>query len=151
MRKNITFAYESTFAAPVPEDRYRHIIDICSLKHGERLSAARRLARASHSPAFPRPDADITTLPQGDATEIGEKVRAGLPLCLGLRSFPVHTSLPFPSLQGINLSGGQKQRVALARAACSGADVFLFDDPLSALDAEVGRAVFERCIAGELR
>lgn len=55
------------------------------------------------------------------------------------------------SLQGINLSGGQKQRVALARAACSGADVFLFDDPLSALDAEVGRAVFERCIAGELR
>ncbi len=43
------------------------------------------------------------------------------------------------------------QRVALARAACSGADVFLFDDPLSALDAEVGRSVFEKCIAGDLR
>lgn len=45
-------------------------------------------------------------LPAGDKTEIGEK--------------------------GINLSGGQKQRVSLARAVYSNADVFLFDDPLSA-------------------
>ena len=51
-----------------------------------------------------KPDLDI--LPGGDETEIGEK--------------------------GINLSGGQKQRVSLARACYSSADLFLFDDPLSA-------------------
>lgn len=39
--------------------------------------------------------------------------------------------------QGINLSGGQKQRLSIARAMYSDADLFLLDDPLSALDAEV--------------
>lgn len=48
--------------------------------------------------------------------------------------------------QGINLSGGQKQRVSLARAAYSSADVFLLDDPLSAVDAHVGKHLFERVI-----
>lgn len=52
---------------------------------------------------------DLAMLPGGDQTEIGEK--------------------------GINLSGGQKQRVALARAVYSGADIYLFDDPLSAVDS----------------
>lgn len=42
--------------------------------------------------------------------------------------------------QGINLSGGQKQRLSLARALYSDADLFLLDDPLSALDAEVRTA-----------
>lgn len=50
------------------------------------------------------------------------------------------------SQQGINLSGGQKQRVSLARAAYSSADVFLLDDPLSAVDAHVGKHLFERVI-----
>ena len=39
--------------------------------------------------------------------------------------------------RGINLSGGQKQRISIARAVYANADVYLFDDPLSALDAKV--------------
>ena len=61
----------------------------------------------------------------GDHTEIGEK--------------------------GVNLSGGQKQRVALARACYAGADVVLLDDPLSAVDAHVGRHLLDSCICGALR
>lgn len=48
------------------------------------------------------------------------------------------------------MSGGQKQRIAVARAVYASADVYLFDDPLSALDSKVGRQVFRACIAGEL-
>jgi hypothetical protein len=66
----------------------------------------------------------LQILPAGDASEIGEK--------------------------GINLSGGQKHRVALARAVYSAADVYLLDDPLSAVDVHVGRHIFEDCICGEL-
>ncbi|EXC25625.1 ABC transporter C family member 2 [Morus notabilis] len=68
---------------------------------------------------------DLDVLPGGDLTEIGER--------------------------GVNISGGQKQRVSLARAVYSNSDVFIFDDPLSALDAHVARQVFEKCIRGELR
>lgn len=53
--------------------------------------------------------------------------------------------------KGINLSGGQKHRVALARAVYSQADVYLLDEPLSAVDAHVGRHLFQECIQGELR
>ncbi|GBC03741.1 hypothetical protein RclHR1_00530016 [Rhizophagus clarus] len=63
---------------------------------------------------------DIAILPGGDLTEIGEK--------------------------GINLSGGQKARVALARAVYARADVYLFDDPLSAVDAHVGKHIFDKVI-----
>uniref|UniRef100_A0A8D0L527 Multidrug resistance-associated protein 1 n=1 Tax=Sphenodon punctatus TaxID=8508 RepID=A0A8D0L527_SPHPU len=63
---------------------------------------------------------DIEILPSGDRTEIGEK--------------------------GVNLSGGQKQRVSLARAVYCSADVYLFDDPLSAVDAHVGKHIFEKVI-----
>ena len=61
----------------------------------------------------------------GDDTEIGEK--------------------------GVNLSGGQRQRVALARACYAQADVVLLDDPLSAVDAHVGRHLLDSCICGLLR
>ncbi len=64
------------------------------------------------------PDLDI--LPMYDQTEIGEK--------------------------GINLSGGQKQRISLARALYSNADIYLLDDPLSAVDAHVGKSIFEKVI-----
>ncbi|XP_025906528.1 canalicular multispecific organic anion transporter 1 [Nothoprocta perdicaria] len=63
---------------------------------------------------------DLELLPAGDLTEIGEK--------------------------GINLSGGQKQRVSLARAVYSNADVYLLDDPLSAVDAHVGKYLFEHVL-----
>ncbi|GKV32071.1 hypothetical protein SLEP1_g40702 [Rubroshorea leprosula] len=68
---------------------------------------------------------DLDLLPGGDLTEIGER--------------------------GVNISGGQKQRVSMARAVYSNSDVYIFDDPLSALDAHVGRLVFDKCIKGELR
>ncbi|KAJ9565724.1 hypothetical protein OSB04_001690 [Centaurea solstitialis] len=68
---------------------------------------------------------DLDVLPGGDLTEIGER--------------------------GVNISGGQKQRVSMARAVYSKSDVYVFDDPLSALDAHVGRQVFEKCIKEELR
>ncbi|RWR88757.1 ABC transporter C family member 2-like protein [Cinnamomum micranthum f. kanehirae] len=68
---------------------------------------------------------DFELLPGGDLTEIGER--------------------------GVNISGGQKQRVSMARAVYSNSDVYIFDDPLSALDAHVGRQVFEKCIKDELR
>ncbi|XP_029130585.1 ABC transporter C family member 2 isoform X2 [Cajanus cajan] len=68
---------------------------------------------------------DLELLPGGDLTEIGER--------------------------GVNISGGQKQRVSMARAVYSNSDVYIFDDPLSALDAHVARQVFDKCIKGELR
>ncbi|XP_063398260.1 multidrug resistance-associated protein 1-like isoform X1 [Mytilus trossulus] len=65
-----------------------------------------------------QPDLDI--LPAGDSTEIGEK--------------------------GINLSGGQKQRVSLARAVYHDTDIYLLDDPLSAVDSNVGKHIFDQVI-----
>ena len=64
--------------------------------------------------------ADLEMLTAGDLTEIGES--------------------------GINLSGGQKQRVGIARAVYSNADLYLFDDPLSAVDAHVGKHLFEKIL-----
>ena len=52
--------------------------------------------------------------------------------------------------RGINLSGGQKQRVSLARAVYSDHDVFLLDDPLSALDPHVGEHIVDSVLKGAL-
>ena len=49
-------------------------------------------------------------------------------------------------LQGINLSGGQKQRVSVARAVYQNTDVYLMDDPLSAVDSHVGKHIFDKVI-----
>ncbi|KAJ2352806.1 hypothetical protein GGF43_003658, partial [Coemansia sp. RSA 2618] len=76
-------------------------------------------------------DADLATWPDSDLTVIGDR--------------------------GINISGGQRARLALARALYSRADVYLLDDPLSAVDAHVKRHIMEHVIldsgllAGKLR
>ena len=53
--------------------------------------------------------------------------------------------------KGSNLSGGQKTRITIARAVYSDADIYLFDDPLSALDSHVGEAIFKGLIKEYLK
>ncbi|XP_056698803.1 ABC transporter C family member 3 [Spinacia oleracea] len=52
--------------------------------------------------------------------------------------------------RGINLSGGQKQRMQIARALYQDADIYLFDDPFSAVDAHTGSHLFKECLLGLL-
>ncbi|KAM4895242.1 ATP-binding cassette sub-family C member 5 isoform 7-T7 [Sylvia borin] len=68
---------------------------------------------------------DLAILPNGDLTEIGER--------------------------GANLSGGQRQRISLARALYSDRDIYILDDPLSALDAHVGNHIFNSAIRKHLK
>ena len=63
---------------------------------------------------------DIQQFPNGDQTIVGER--------------------------GVVLSGGQRARVSLARAVYVDADLYLLDDPLSAVDVKVGQQIFEKCI-----
>ncbi|GLH12006.1 Multidrug resistance-associated protein 5 [Gryllus bimaculatus] len=67
---------------------------------------------------------DLELLANGDKTEIGER--------------------------GSNLSGGQKQRINLARAVYADKDIYLLDDPLSAVDAKVARNIFNYCVKTKL-
>ncbi|PIA32634.1 hypothetical protein AQUCO_04400075v1 [Aquilegia coerulea] len=67
---------------------------------------------------------DFELFPCGDLTEIGER--------------------------GINMSGGQKQRIQIARAVYQDADIYLLDDPFSAVDAHTGTQLFEECLMGIL-
>ncbi|KAJ4725240.1 ABC transporter C family member 3 [Melia azedarach] len=53
--------------------------------------------------------------------------------------------------RGINLSGGQKQRIQIARALYQDADIYLFDDPFSAVDAHTGSHLFKEVLLGLLR
>ncbi|KRY46831.1 Multidrug resistance-associated protein 1, partial [Trichinella britovi] len=64
---------------------------------------------------------EINNMIEKDETEIGEK--------------------------GINLSGGQKQRLSLARAIYQDTDMYILDDPLSAVDSRVGRHIFDNVIS----
>ena len=49
------------------------------------------------------------------------------------------------------LSGGQRQRLSLARACYADADLYVVDDPISAVDAAVGRHLLEKCFRGYLK
>lgn len=53
--------------------------------------------------------------------------------------------------KGLSLSGGQKARINLARAIYREADLYLLDDPLSAVDSHVGKHLFQKCIRGYLK
>ncbi|KAF8667250.1 hypothetical protein HU200_052916 [Digitaria exilis] len=68
---------------------------------------------------------DLDLLANGDLTEIGER--------------------------GINMSGGQKQRIQIARSLYEDADIYLFDDPFSAVDAHTGSQIFQDCVMGILK
>ena len=68
---------------------------------------------------------DLNSLAGGDLTEIGEK--------------------------GVNLSGGQKARISLARAMYCDNDIYILDDPISALDAHVGKNIMHNCIIDYLK
>ena len=52
----------------------------------------------------------------------------------------------FVYFQGINLSGGQKQRVSIARSVYADRDIYVMDDPLSAVDSHVGKHIFDNVI-----
>ncbi|KAH8413402.1 hypothetical protein KR009_010872 [Drosophila setifemur] len=52
--------------------------------------------------------------------------------------------------RGASLSGGQRARISLARAVYRQADIYILDDPLSAVDTHVGRHLFEECMRGFL-
>ena len=65
---------------------------------------------------------------------------------LCIRKFHFVLTIFFFSFKGINLSGGQKQRVSLARAVYFNADIYLLDDPLSAVDSHVGKHIFENVL-----
>ena len=62
-----------------------------------------------------------------------------------LSSFSKHDQTEIGQ-RGVILSGGQRARVSLARAVYSDAEIYLLDDPLSAVDAKVGKHLFDRCI-----
>lgn len=68
---------------------------------------------------------DFKQLPHGDNTLVGER--------------------------GTALSGGQKARVNLARCLYHKADIYLLDDPLSAVDSRVSRHIFEKCVRDHLK
>ncbi|KAI6706348.1 hypothetical protein NL676_009310 [Syzygium grande] len=53
--------------------------------------------------------------------------------------------------RGINMSGGQKQRIQIARAVYQDADIYLLDDPFSAVDAHTGTQLFADCLMGMLK
>lgn len=77
-----------------------------------------------------------------------ERYDAVVQACALVRDFEQlpHADKTIIGERGAALSGGQKARISLARAVYRRADIFLLDDPLSAVDAHVGRHLFDICI-----
>ncbi|KAG0370512.1 hypothetical protein BGZ54_006027 [Gamsiella multidivaricata] len=98
--QNATIRNNILFDTPLDEERYKRVVKTCSLEK------------------------DLSNMPSGDETEIGER--------------------------GVNLSGGQKARLSLARSVYYNADTVVMDDPLSAVDAHVGKRLWEDCMVQEL-
>ncbi|CAF5211550.1 unnamed protein product, partial [Rotaria magnacalcarata] len=113
---NATLKQNILFGKDYDEKLYNEIIDACELRSDFGMIKFTSLALFLLITVV----WILEHLPERDEIEIGEK--------------------------GINLSGGQKQRVALARALYSDADIYLFDDPLSAVDAHVGAHIFKYVI-----
>ncbi|KAF9354827.1 hypothetical protein BGX34_010786 [Mortierella sp. NVP85] len=98
--QNATIRNNILFDTPLNEERYWRVVKACSLEQ------------------------DLSSMPYGDQTEIGER--------------------------GVNLSGGQKARLSLARSVYYDAQTVIMDDPLSAVDAHVGKRLWQDCILQEL-
>ncbi|KAI1286717.1 Multidrug resistance-associated protein 1 [Halotydeus destructor] len=103
--------------AYVPQQAW---IQNATVKHNIIFSSSADTARYESVLQSCALEPDLKILEAGDLTEIGEK--------------------------GINLSGGQKQRVSLARAVYANRDIYLLDDPLSAVDSHVGKHIFDQVI-----
>ena len=76
-----------------------------------------------------------------------EEVVSACGLTEDFKTFPSR-DLTLIGQRGISLSGGQRARVSLARAVYDEADIYLLDDPLSAVDAKVSQHIFSKCICG---
>ncbi|KAF8940193.1 hypothetical protein BGZ58_007436 [Dissophora ornata] len=98
--QNSTIRNNILFDTAWDEERYWRVVKACSLEK------------------------DLSNMPSGDETEIGER--------------------------GVNLSGGQKARLSLARSVYYDAEIVIMDDPLSAVDAHVGKRLWEDCVLNEL-
>lgn len=82
-----------------------------------------------------------------------KKYREVVKVCALERDFTLfsHGDKTLVGERGVSLSGGQRARINLARAVYKDADIYLLDDPLSAVDTHVGKQLFEDCICGYLK
>lgn len=82
-----------------------------------------------------------------------EHYRAVVKVCALERDFELFSDgdKTFVGERGVSLSGGQRARINLARAVYKNAEVYLLDDPLSAVDTHVGKQLFQDCILDHLK
>ena len=121
-----------TFGSPFDAAKYAAVVACCALQE------------------------DLEQLHAGDATEVGEQ---GIVISGGQKQARVALLIsesagveprPCDRMQPHDATRLHLQRISLARACYAGADVYLLDDPLSAVDSHVARHLFERCIVGAL-
>ncbi|KAJ3207917.1 Multidrug resistance-associated protein 1 [Entophlyctis luteolus] len=118
MRKTAGYASVNGSVAYCPQDPW---IISGTVEENITLHNEGRIPRVKEAADLCMLGKDLNSFSHGLKTQIGEK--------------------------GVNLSGGQKARISLARAIAKDPDVYILDDPLSALDAHVSKAIFEHTIA----